>query len=93
MAALLTLTLLTEVVAAGTFGIQFVRTRSFWEKSVNKDSKVCVLYGTPSSGVNPALTNNASCGFVLWGIASTIIALVIWIIYYIIMAAVGCPKV
>ena len=60
---------------------------------MKKEAKVCVLYGSPSNGINPTLNNNASCGFALWGIASTIIVLLVWIIYNIIMAAIGCPKV
>ncbi len=93
MAGLCALTILLEVVILGTFGLQFSKTRSFWGNYVNGNSEVCVLYGTASPKGNPFLSNNAACGFVLWAIISIIIVLIVWTVYFIILAAIGLPKV
>ena len=93
MAGFFAITLFIEVIALGTFGVQFSRTRSFWVNHVNGDSKVCVLYGTISSNINPMLTYNASCGFALWALISIVIVLLTWTIYYGVLAVMGRPKV
>ena len=55
---------------------------------------VCVLYGREHSenSLNPDLRNNASCGFVLWGLVVVIVILILWIVAYVIMGLLGRPK-
>ena len=93
MAGIFAITLFIEVVALGSFGIQFSRTRSFWASNVNGDSKVCVLYGTISNTTNPMLSYHPACGFVLWALITIVVELLTWTIYYGAMVLLGRPKV
>ena len=57
---------------------------------------VCVLYGRESDGANGANvelpTSAAACGFVLWGVVTIILVLLMWIVVQVVMAGVGKPR-
>ena len=86
--------LLATLVSLGTFGVQFSATRRFHDR-VASSSSVCVLYGLDreDNAINVRLTNNASCGFVLWGLVTIVLVLVVWIGVHVVLALLGKPKV
>lgn len=94
MVVIFTVILVIQLVTLGTFGVQFSRTRSFWSKNNLGPTAVCVLYGDKGTDImyNPILSNNASCGFTLWGLVTVIIVLIIWIVFHVIMGLIGRPK-
>ena len=95
MAALYILTIIIQLVTLGTFTSQYSRTNSFYTDNLGSSLVVCTLYGE-GMGVddkfNVALSDNASCGFVFFGIMAVIIVLLILIAIHVIMAIVGKPK-
>ena len=95
--AILTVILFLQIITLGIFGVQFSRTRSFWTEHVNPSAtEVCVLYGRDDSrdslSRNPMLSNNASCGFILWGLATSIFVALVWIASQVIMGLLGRPR-
>lgn len=82
MTILYGIVLVIELVTLGTFGVQFSRMRSHFS------SDVCVLYA--DNNLNPG--NNASCGFTLWGLVTIIVVLLVWMVFHVIMALIGRPK-
>ena len=95
MAVVYAVLLLIKVVTLGTFGRQFADTTRFWRDHVASSvNAVCVLYGSDSiDSFNPSLGNNASCGFVFWGVVTMILVMVVWMVVYVMMAILGRPRV
>jgi hypothetical protein len=94
MAGVYIIMLITTLVTLGTFGVQFSKTMSFHYTSTGR-SAVCVLYGTEpeqNDAFNVRLTNNASCGFTLWGLVTIVLVLVVWIALHVVLALIGKPK-
>ena len=96
MAAIFLIMIIIEAVALGTFGTQFNNTVNFWRQNIPgaNSSTVCILYGRRSSmnGTNPVLTNDGACGFSFWGMVTILIVLLCWMVFHIIMAAFGKPR-
>lgn len=85
--------LLLTIITLGTFGRTFAEVSNTRRPGGSANSTVCVLYGKHQSVNSPGLTNNASCGFVFWGVVTIIVVMLVWMVLHIIMALIGRPKV
>ena len=93
LAAIYAILLLLTIITLRTFGRTFAEISSNYPGG-NANSTVCVLYGKeePVNNIRPGLTNNASCGFVFWGVVTIILVMLVWMVLHIFMALLGRPK-
>ena len=97
LAVLFFLTMIMQLVTIGTFTVQHSRTNSFYRENLGtrNSSSVCVLYGEEMSvgdKFNVALDNDASCGFVIFGILIVVIVLLVFMVAYVFLGIAGKPR-
>ena len=102
MAAVYLVLLIMAVVALANFGIreaEINRLKSQNKLAVHHPEQTCILFAKHiddpddqySNKIITELHSSALCGYVLWGLISITIVAFVWLIYNVVLAAIG-PK-
>lgn len=98
LAAVYLVVLIVALVALGSFGAIEAQVRSFQDRyfsSLEPSESNCILYVTFTGHVvdqnvrRIRLGATGSCGFVLWGQASALIVVAVWLVYSIVLLVFG----